>query len=67
VVVVSEEKVKKAIRQLMLESKLIVEGAGALSVAAALEMLESKRGKTVCLVTGGNIDLELLSEIIAEK
>ncbi len=67
VVVVSEEKVKKTIRQLMLEKKLIVEGAGALSVAAALEMPEEKRGKTVCLVSGGNIDLELLSEIIAEK
>ena len=67
VVTVPEEKVKTAIKQLILENKLIVEGAGALSGAAAIEMPEAKRGRTVCLVTGGNIDLELLSEIIAEK
>lgn len=66
VAVVSEEKVKRAIRHLMVENKLMVEGAGALSVAAALEMPEAKRRRTVCLVTGGNIDLELLSEIIAK-
>lgn len=67
VVTVPEEKVKAAIKQLMLKNKLIVEGAGALSIAAALEMPAEKRGKTICLVTGGSIGPEALSMIISGK
>jgi len=67
VVTVPEEKVKVAIKQLMLKNKLIVEGAGALSIAAALEMPAEKRGKTICLVTGGSIGPEALSMIISGK
>jgi len=67
VVTVPEEKVKAAIKQLMLKNKLIVEGAGALSIAAALEMPAEKRGKTICLVTGGSIGPEALSTIISGK
>lgn len=67
VVTVPEEKVKAAIKQLMLKNKLIVEGAGALSIAAALEMPAEKQGKTICLVTGGSIGPEALSTIISGK
>lgn len=65
VITVPEEKVKEAIKLLTLENKLVVEGAGALSIAAALEIPAERRGKTVCIVTGGNIDPEVLSEIIS--
>jgi threonine dehydratase len=66
VVTVSEERVMAAIKQLMLESRLVVEGAGALSIAAALEIPPEKRGKTVCIVTGGSIGQEALTAILSE-
>jgi len=65
VVTVPEEKVKAAIKQLLLENRLVVEGAGALSIAAALEMRAEERGKAICVVTGGNIGPEALAAIIS--
>ncbi len=65
-VTVSEEKVKAAIKLLMLENRLVVEGSGALSVAAALDMPAEEQGKTVCIVTGGSIGAEALSAILSE-
>jgi threonine dehydratase len=64
VVLVSEDAVKAAIKRLALEDKLVVEGAGALSLAAALTVPLEKRGKTVCLLTGGSIDAVKLIEIL---
>lgn len=66
VVIVPEEKVKVAIKQLVLENRLVIEGSGALSIAAALEMSVEKQEKTICIVTGGNIGTEALSEILSE-
>jgi threonine dehydratase len=65
VVLVSEEKIKEAIRLLAIENKLIVEGAGAISLAAALETPKEKRGKTACVLSGGSIDADKLVEILA--
>ncbi len=62
---VSEDAVKATIKRLALGNRMIVEGAGALSVAAALATPEKERGKTVCVVTGGSIDTEKLVEILA--
>jgi threonine dehydratase len=64
VVTVSEIMVREAIGLLATNRKLVAEGAGALSVAAALAIPERERGRTVCLVTGGSIDRELLCEIL---
>jgi len=64
VVLVSEEQMKDAIRYLALENKLIAEGAGAMSLAAALETPMEERGKTVCILTGGNIDADKLTKIL---
>jgi threonine dehydratase len=61
---VSEKAIKKAMKQLMLRNKLIVEGAGALSVAAAVREPFEKRGKSVCLLTGGSIDTDKLVVIL---
>ena len=66
VVLVSERDVKRAIRRLALQDKLVVEGAGALSVAAALAMSEDKRGKSVAVVSGGNIDGDKLAAILSD-
>jgi len=64
VVIISEKAVKKAMKHLMLRNKLIVEGAGALSVAAAVREPFEKRGKSVCILTGGSIDTNKLVAIL---
>ncbi len=65
VVVVPEEDVKDAIRLLAGRSRLVVEGAGALAVAAALSVPPRSRGRTACLVTGGNIGSARLAAILS--
>lgn len=66
VVTVSEDEIAAAILALIEKQKLIAEGAGAVSVAAALfDKVEELRGKkVVCLVSGGNIDVNILSRVI---
>lgn len=64
VVLVQEEQIREAIRYLALENKLVTEGAGAISLAAAWGAPVEHRGKTVCVLTGGSIDAEKLAEII---
>ncbi|MCK8059575.1 MULTISPECIES: threonine/serine dehydratase [unclassified Fusibacter] len=63
IVVVSEESIEEAVWTLMRDEKLVVEYAGALTVAA-LKMLPSRNKNVICLVTGGNIDGSLISETI---
>ena len=63
---VSEDAVKATIKRLALGNRIIVEGAGALSVAAALATPDKERGKTVCIVTGGSIDTEKLIAILGD-
>ncbi len=64
-VTVSEEQVKDAIRRLALDNKLVVEGAGAASLAAALATPVAERGLSVCVLSGGSIDGDKLSAILA--
>lgn len=64
VVLVSEDKIADAIRYLAVENKLVAEGAGAISLAAALNTPVEERGKTVCVITGGNIDAGKLAKIL---
>jgi threonine dehydratase len=59
---VSEEDVFAAIRRLALGNKLVVEGSGALSVAAALNEPEPR--KRVCILSGGSIDPDKLAGIL---
>ena len=47
------------------QHKLIAEGAGAVSVAAAMfEKVPIQGKKTLCVVSGGNIDVTILSRVI---
>ena len=65
IVTVTEDEIATAILALMENQKLIAEGAGAVSVAAAMfGKLPIKGKKTVCLVSGGNIDVNILSRVI---
>lgn len=65
VVTVTDDEVAVAILQLMEKQKLVAEGAGAVSVAAALfGKIDIKGKKVVCLVSGGNIDVTILSRVI---
>jgi len=64
---VSEERVRAVIRALALDNKLVVEGSGALALAAALAEAPAERGRAVCIVTGGSIDAGKLASILADE
>jgi threonine dehydratase len=59
--VVTLEEVKNAMRIAASKARVIAEGAGALSIAAALR---EKEGPVVAVVSGGNIDLRKFCEIL---
>lgn len=64
-VTVTEDEISTAILTLMEQHKLISEGAGAVAVAAAMFNKVPLEGqKAVCLVSGGNIDVTILSRVI---
>ncbi|MBW1712027.1 MAG: pyridoxal-phosphate dependent enzyme [Deltaproteobacteria bacterium] len=66
VVTVSDEEIKEAIFLLLERAKLVVEPSGAVSLAAVLKRrLPGLAGKkTAVVLSGGNIDFNLLSQII---
>ena len=65
VVTVSEDEIAMAILTLMERQKLVAEGAGATSVAAVLADKVPVDGKNVvCVVSGGNIDVNILSRVL---
>jgi len=62
---VSEDETAAAILSLMENQKLVAEGAGAVPVAAALfHKLPIEGKKVVCVISGGNIDVNILSRVI---
>ncbi|MDE5727263.1 MAG: threonine ammonia-lyase [Duncaniella sp.] len=65
IVTVSEDEIAASILALMEQQKLIAEGAGAVAVAAAMFNKVPVKGlKTVCVVSGGNIDVTNLNRVI---
>ena len=65
IVTITDDEISAAILALIERQKLIAEGAGAASVAAAMFNKVPIQGKkTVCLVSGGNIDVTILSRVI---
>jgi threonine dehydratase len=65
IVLVDEAKLEGAIETLLVQQKLVVEGAGAAPLAALLAEPERWRGRRVALVLcGGNIDARLLASIL---
>ena len=65
VVTVTEDEIAVAILALIEKQKLIAEGAGAVALAAVMADKIPVEGKNVvCLVSGGNIDVNILSRVI---
>ncbi len=67
IVTVTEDEIASAILSLMENQKTVSEGAGAVSVAAVMfGKVPTEGKKTVCVVSGGNIDVTMLSRIITK-
>jgi len=67
VVLVNEEETREAIFALLEAEQLVVEGSGAVGVAALLfDKVDLKGRKVVAVISGGNIDIDLLFEILGE-
>ena len=65
IVTVTDDEVCAAILLLLEKHKMIAEGAGAVSLAAAMfSDLPIRNKRTVCVVSGGNIDVTMLNRII---
>jgi threonine dehydratase len=65
IVTVTDDEIAAAILALMEQHKLVTEGAGAVSVAAAMfGKLDIAGKKVVCLLSGGNIDVTILDRVI---
>lgn len=65
IVTVTDDETATAILTLMENQKLVAEGAGAVSVAAVMfDKIPVKGKNTVCIVSGGNIDVTILSRVI---
>jgi len=65
VVLVEEEEIAQAIVALLERTKLLVEGAGAVTLAAISNGRAGNiSGKTVCLLSGGNIDVRTIAIVV---
>lgn len=65
IVTVSEDEICAAILHLIESEKMVAEGAGAASVAAVMfNKVPVKGKKTICIVSGGNIDVTILNRVI---
>lgn len=65
IVTVTDDEVSSAILSLLEHQKLITEGAGAVAVAAAMFDKVPVEGKNVvCVVSGGNIDVNILDRVV---
>jgi threonine dehydratase len=64
IVAIEDEQIAEAIVLLAERTKLVVEGAGAVSVAAILGGLVGGSGPAVALLSGGNIDASLMVQVM---
>jgi threonine dehydratase len=64
IVSVEDEQIAEAIVLLAERTKLVVEGAGAVSVAAILGGLAGGSGPVLALLSGGNIDASLMEQVM---
>ena len=63
-VAVGERDIERAIFQLLEIEKTVTEGAGAAALAAVMADPSLAAGKTVVVLTGGNIDMMMLSSVV---
>jgi threonine dehydratase len=62
--VVSLEETRRAMRLMAEKARVIAEGAGALPLALVLSGKVKEPGPIVCIVSGGNVDLEKFCQLI---
>ena len=68
ILLVSEDEIRVAIHDLVEQHHQISEGAGAVGLAAVIRYAEKFQQKQVVIVvSGGNIDLNLLQSILCQK
>lgn len=67
VVVVDEADIRRAMKWLYLRAGVVAEPSGAVTTAALLAgvVVPAERGLTVAVVSGGNVDAQLLDEVLA--
>jgi threonine dehydratase len=63
-ITVTLDETRQAMRLMAEKARVIAEGAGALALAAAMKD-ETLEGPIVCVVSGGNIDLDTFAELVA--
>jgi threonine dehydratase len=65
-VTVTEDEIRDAVRTLARQARLVAEPSGAVTTAAYLHHAdELPTGRTVAIVSGGNVDPALFAEILA--
>ena len=65
IIQVEEEDIALAIVSLLEKTKMLVEGAGAVTLAAVLNRrVPNLEGKTICLLSGGNIDVKTIAQVV---
>ena len=68
IIEVKEETIRKAVRLMIRDEKIIAEGGSCTTVAAVMDFRERVGGKNIALViSGGNIDGDLMVEILNEQ
>src|SRR6516165_2431052 len=68
IVLVTEDQIERAVAMLISIEKTVVEGAGAVGLAAVLSAKDAFRGRNVGLVlTGGNIDTRLIASVLTRE
>ncbi|WP_088012743.1 bifunctional threonine ammonia-lyase/L-serine ammonia-lyase TdcB [Gottfriedia acidiceleris] len=66
IILLSEDEIEVAMKDLLQRGKAVVEGSGALATAAILSKKASKYikdKKVVAIISGGNVDLERISSV----
>lgn len=64
IVTVNDDEIAEAIVNLLERQKTVAEGSGAAALAALLARKVRPRGVTAAVVTGGNIDLNIIEKVI---
>jgi threonine dehydratase len=66
VITVSESEIRSAVRELAVKAHLVSEPSGAVALAAYRQG-RTPLGRTVMVLSGGNIDPSALSDILSEQ
>ena len=65
IITVSDDEIASAVLRLMEKEKVVAEGSGAMPVAAVMfDKIPLENKNIVCLISGGNIDVNILSRVI---